>query len=98
METLKAGKIRFNDQFQLTNAATGVKIPLNFGRGGQAEAYKQHAATVGPLSGSSDTHAITLDSHYTTIGTENSVMLTTLYNDGTTRHDIIDVEVDEKRK
>ena len=67
METLKAGKIRFNEQFRLTNAANGVEIPLNFRRGGQAEAYKQQVATTVSLSGSSNIHAITLDPHYATI-------------------------------
>ena len=51
-----------------------------------------------PLSGVSSTNAITLEPQYATIGAENSVMLTTLYDDGTARHEIIDVEVDEKRK
>src|SRR5437667_12263482 len=41
METLKRGRIRFNDEFRLTNAATGVELPLNFGRGGQEAMFRQ---------------------------------------------------------
>jgi hypothetical protein len=53
---------------------------------------------MGPFPGTSNTNAITLEPQYATIGTDNSVMLTTLYDDGTAHHEIIDVEVNEKRK
>ena len=97
METLKSWKICFNDEFRLTNAATGVELPLNFGRGGQEAMFRQQN-TANPAPSAPSVNAITVEPQYATLGTENSVMLTTLYDDGTARHEIIDVEVDEKRK
>ena len=97
METLKSWKICFNDEFCLTNAATGVELPLNFGRGGQEAMFRQQN-TANPAPSAPSVNAITVEPQYATLGTENSVMLTTLYDDGTARHEIIDVEVDEKRK
>ena len=63
--------------------------------------FKQQAAAAAVpklLSGTSTTNAITLEPQYTTLGGKNSVVLTTLYDDGTARHDIIDVDVNEKHK
>ena len=97
METLKSGKIRFNDEFHLTNAATGVELPLNFGRGGQEAIFRQQQASTIPLT-SPNVNAITLEPQYATLGTENSVMLTIINDDGTAEHQIIDVDVEEKRK
>src|SRR5438477_2844476 len=89
METLKSGRVRFNDEFRLTNAATGVELPLNFGRGGQEPMFRQqNTANPAPPSASS-VNAITLEPQYATLGSENSVMLSTLYDDGTARHEIL---------
>jgi hypothetical protein len=100
MDVLREGKVRYNENRRLVNIATGEELPLNFGRGGQQAIFKQQLASTAAaqLSGSSNVNAITAEPQYATLGSENSVVLTTLYDDGTARHDIIDVEVDEKRK
>ena len=100
MAVLREGKVRYNENRRLVNIATGEELPLNFGRGGQQMIFKQQlaSAAAAQLSGSSNVNAITAEPQYATLGSENSVVLTTLYDDGTARHDIIDVEVDEKRK
>ena len=101
MEHLRDGLVHFDEQWRLFNVATGAEIPLNYGRGGQEVLFKQQAAaTAAPKSvfGTSATNAITLEPQYATLGAENSVILTTLYDDGTARHHIIDVDVNEKRK
>jgi len=100
MENLRDGKVRFNENQRLINVATGEELPLNFGRGGQQAIFKQQLVPTAAAqsSGSSSVNAITAEPQYATLGSDNSVVLTTLYDDGTARHDIIDVEVDEKRK
>lgn len=98
MDVLREGKVRYNENRSLVNVATGEELPLNFGRGGQQVIFKQQVASAATaqLSGSSNVNAITAEPQYATLRSENSVVLTTPYE--TARHDIIDVEMDEKRK
>ena len=90
METLRNGLVRFDDQYHLLSATTGIKIPPNYEGKKLCSSnnwlfppqLKNHRlGPAVPLQSLSNLNTLTL-------ATENSVMLITLYDDGTARHDI----------
>ena len=90
MEALQNGKVRFSENQSLVNVSTSEELPFNFGRGGPQAIFRQQlvATTITQL----------LPNLNATLASENSIMLTTFYDDRTARHDTIDMEADEKRE
>ena len=96
-EAIRQGLIRLNERNRVVNAATGLELPLMFGKGGMKMPLEQPATTSNNVFTATTTN-ITIDDLCGQLG-ENSVMITTLDFENDTRTDeIIDVDVWEKRK
>ena len=89
LELLRLGKVRANEAGYIVNPSTGQEYVPRPGRGGMKTQFQEQPAVV--------TNAITLDP-IAEIGTENSVFLVTVNPDGSESYQIIDVDVEEKRK
>ena len=98
-EALRTGLIRWGGNGRIINSATGLELPLMFGKGGMKALLPQQPTvmpTATPTTVSSN--GIMLNSRYGSIG-EGTVLNTTLDFENNIRTDeIIDVEVNEKRK
>src|SRR5579859_5824121 len=100
-EVLQSGKIQWNDSHHIVFAATGEEIPLNWRGGGQKEIFDSEMAKVSKATASSakaSTNVIVAEPAYGSLGEDRSVIYATLYDDGTIREEVVDVEVEEKRK
>jgi hypothetical protein len=94
-EAIRQGRIRLNELNRVVNAATGLEVPLMFGKGGMKKFLE---STVSSSVITASTTNITIDDLCGQIG-EGSVMITTLDFENDTRTDeIMDVDVWEKRK
>ena len=98
-EALRTGMIHWGGNGRIINSATGLELPLMFGKGGmKALLQQQPAATPATTPTSVSSNNIVLNSRYGSIG-EGTVLTTTLDFENNVRIDeIIDVEVNEKRK
>jgi hypothetical protein len=84
-----------NELGQVTDPATGQKFPLMFGRGGM----KVHLAKLNaPVPTVPTVNNITFSEGPTASVGENTVHLVTIQDDGSELHEIIDVDVFEKRR
>jgi hypothetical protein len=96
-EAIRQGLVRLNEQNRVVNAATGVELPLMFGKGGMKKLLERPATTSNSVFAATTTN-ITIDDLSGQLG-QNSVMITTLDFENDTRTDeIVDVDVWEKRK
>ena len=92
LDKLKSGLIRINENGRIAISASGEEIPTMFGRGGMKKLFDlQYRPTV------VSNRNITADS-YGSIGNGNSVRLTTFDRRGNITHEVIDADVNEKRK
>ena len=96
---LGTGQIKFNDLGHLCNAVTGEEIPPKFGRGGMKSIWKPTPVAATPVHSISVNH-ITLegDKPVASLGTESTVCLVTIHDDGRETHEYIDANIEEKRK
>src|SRR5579859_810575 len=97
-EVLQSGKILWNESHHIVLAATGEEIPLNWRGGGQKEIFDSEMAKVSKTTAKASTNVIVAEPVYGTLGEDNSVVCATLYDDGTIMEEVVDVEVEEKRK
>jgi hypothetical protein len=109
-EALANGLIRMNEANRVANAATGHELPGMTGRGGMKAFFAAAATQPAPNAGTpapptpastfrSTTNTISLGVRPTaTIGGGTSVHLVTIHDDGSETHEIIDADVDVKRK
>jgi hypothetical protein len=89
------GRVGVNELGQVINPATGEKLPLMFGRGGM----KVHLAKLkAPAPTAPTVNNITFSEGPTASVGENTVHLVTIQDDGSELHEIIDVDVYEKRR
>ena len=97
-EAIRISRIRINDQGRIVVTATGEELPIMFGKGGMKRliTLTTAAAVISPIAAGGNN--ITLES-YGNLGPQSSVMITTLdFENGTRTDEIIDVEVNEKRR
>ena len=97
-EAIRISRIRINDQGRIVVTATGEELPIMFGKGGMKRliTLTTAAAAISPIAAGGNN--ITLES-YGNLGPQSSVMITTLdFENGTRTDEIIDVEVNEKRR
>ena len=92
LEKLKNGHIRMNENGRIAITASGEEIPTMFGRGGMKKLFDlQHRSTI--VSNRNVTAEMC-----GSIGNGNSVRLTIFDRYGNVTHEIIDADVNEKRK
>ena len=99
-EALRTSLIRWGGNGRIINSATGLELPLMFGKGGMKVLIPQQPTAMPPtaMPTTVTTNGIMLNSRYGTIG-EGTVLNTTLDFENNVRIDeIIDVDVNEKRK
>jgi len=90
-ELLRTGRVRMNEANRIVNPATGLEFSPQPGKGGMKALFEQKTAA--------GTNAITLEPGPSAhIGTDNSVYLVTIHEDGTETCQIVDANVEEKRK
>jgi hypothetical protein len=86
--------VYLNERNHVVNAATHKEMRPMFGNGGMKRALDQFLAARVSVS----SNVITLDTPYGSIGNRNSVRMTTIRADGTVEQEIIEAEVNEKRR
>ena len=92
---LAAGRVRYNDAGRLVNATTGEELQLMFGKGGMIALFP--SLPQGP-SISVSTRNIVAEEMYGHLG-DGSIWRTTLdFETGARTDEIVDVNVEEKRK
>src|SRR5579859_2772581 len=97
-EVLQSGKILWNESHHIVLAATGEEIPLNWRGEGQKEIFDSEMATISKATANSSTNVIVAEPAYGSLGEDRSIIYATLYDDGTIKEEVVDVEVEEKRK
>src|SRR5579859_75902 len=97
-EVLQSGKILWNESHHIVLAATGEEIPLNWRGGGQKEIFDSEMAKVSKTTAKASTNVIVAEPAYGSLGEDRSIIYATLYDDGTIKEEVVDVEVEEKRK
>src|SRR5579859_4233602 len=97
-EALQSGKIQWNDSHHIVFAATGEEIPLNWRGGGQKEIFDSEMAKISKATAKASTNVIVVEPAYGSLGEDRSIIYTTLYDDRTIKEEVVDVEVEEKRK
>jgi phosphoserine phosphatase len=97
-EVLRSGKVKFNDVYHVIFVPTGEEIPLNREKGGQKELFEKLMAKIPIPTARSSANVIVAEPVLANLGTENSVVLATLYDDGSIVEEVCDVDVYEKRK
>src|SRR5579859_4235505 len=97
-EALQSGKVQWNDSHHIVFAATGEEIPLNWRGGGQKEIFDSEMAKISKATAKASTNVIVAEPAYGSLGEDRSIIYATLYDDGTIKEEIVDVEVEEKRK
>jgi hypothetical protein len=99
-EALQQKRVRLNERGRAVSAVNGEEYPLMIGKGGMKRfvALTTSVATPVTTSIAAGNNNITLES-YGNLGPQSSVMITTLdFETGTRTEEIIDVEVNEKRR
>src|SRR5579859_1753890 len=97
-EVLQIGKILWNESHHIVLAATGEEIPLNWRGGGQKEIFDSEMAKISKATAKASTNVIVAEPAYGSLGEDRSIIYATLYDDGTIKEEVVDVEVEEKRK
>lgn len=86
-------RIRLNEQNRVVSTVSGEEIPLMFGKGGMKKIFELTTPTA-----TANNNNITLDTTYGNLG-EGSVRITTLdFDNGTRTDEIIDADVNERRR
>jgi Protein of unknown function (DUF4100) len=102
-EALQQKRVRLNERGRVVSAVDGEEYPLMIGKGGMKRFVALTTSVATPVTTpitpiAAGGHNITLES-YGNLGPQSSVMITTLDFENNTRTDeIIDVEVNEKRR
>ena len=97
-EALRLGIIRWGGNGRIINSATGLELPLMFGKGGMKALLAPQPTSTPVTTTTASSNSIMLNSRYGSIG-EGTVLNTTLDFENNIRTDeIIDVEINEKRK
>jgi hypothetical protein len=78
---------------RIVNAITGEELPVMFGKGGMKKFFESQT-----LTASVSNNNITLDEACGSIGNGNLVCVTTIMDNGSVLQEIVDAEVNEKRK
>src|SRR5579862_3315056 len=100
-EAIATGNIKLNDRGRVVFAANGAEIPTQFGKGGMKRIYElTYPPLTGDLAIQSSSRNVTFDDgNYASIGEGHGVRVTTLdFENGIRTDQIIDVDVEEKRK
>jgi hypothetical protein len=95
-EAICRGEDKFDDTGRIVNCSTGMAVPLMTGRGGMKVLFA--APALPPKTIAVSTSAISLNQPTASLGATTTVHLVTINPDGTEYHEIIDAEVNEKRR
>jgi hypothetical protein len=92
--------VHINENGRIANTATGQELPVMFGRGGMKILFSAMATPSStPSPSAPSVNAITFsDRHIASVGSGNTVHIITIQSDGTELHEIVDADVNEKRR
>jgi hypothetical protein len=98
-EVLSKGLVRVNEQNRVVNTVTGQELPLMSRRGGWKVLFAAGTVQPKPPVTAAMTSVITVEElPSASLDPENSVHLVTIRDDGSEIHEIIDADVDVKRR
>jgi len=93
-EVLRSGKVKFNANYHVIFVATGEEIPLNREKEGQKKLFEEMMSKMmTKQTARVSTNFIMAEPVYGSLREDNSVVYATLYDDGTIKEEVFDLEV-----